>query len=206
MPNYFFDTSALGKNYHSEVGTPKVEQLLGDPDIRHFKSRLSVIEIQSVFAGKVRTGAISESDLGTLRRRFLTDVAKRRLDVVRMSGFHYQEAERLIRKHAMSHSLRTLDAIQLSVAFGSSRSRFVQSFRLRRSKSLQGRDFGSTDRYQPRDPVNVNDILVVIEHSRHLRDSGSWQRVQKTRTHKNQTRKRISFRLESQPLALPSPR
>lgn len=33
-----------------------------------------------------------------------------------MSGCHYQEAEGLIRKHAMSYSLRTLDAIQLSVA------------------------------------------------------------------------------------------
>ena len=116
MPNYFFDTSALGKNYHNEVGTSKVEQLLRDPGSRHFISRLSVIEIQSVFAGKVRTGVISESDFRTLRRRFLTDVAKRRLDVARMSGFQYQEAERLIRKHAISHSLRTLDAIQLSVA------------------------------------------------------------------------------------------
>jgi predicted nucleic acid-binding protein len=116
MPNYFFDTSALSKNYHNEVGTPRVEQLLREPSIRHFISRLSVIEIQSVFAGKVRTGVISESDFGTLRRRFLTDVARRRLDVVRLSAFHYQEAERLIRTHAMSSSLRTLDAIQLSVA------------------------------------------------------------------------------------------
>ena len=98
MPNYFFDTSALSKNYHNEIGTLRVEQLLGKPSTRHFISRLSVIEIQSVFAGKVRTGVISESDFGTLRRRFLTDVSKRGLDVVRLSGFHYQEAERLIRR------------------------------------------------------------------------------------------------------------
>jgi predicted nucleic acid-binding protein len=116
MPDYFFDTSALGKNYHNEAGTPKVEQLLKDPSDRHFISRLSVIEIQSVFAGKVRAGVISESDFRTLRRRFLTDIATRRVDVVRLTGFHYQEAERLIRKQAMSYSLRTLDAIQLSVA------------------------------------------------------------------------------------------
>jgi predicted nucleic acid-binding protein len=116
MPSYFFDTSALGKNYHNEVGTPKVEQLLKEPGVRHFISRLSVIEIQSVFAGKVRTGVISESDFRMLSRRFLTDVARRKLDVVRMSGFHYQEAERLIRTHATRYSLRTLDAIQLSVA------------------------------------------------------------------------------------------
>lgn len=53
MPNYFFDTSAISKNYHNEVGTPKVEQLLMEPSTRHFISRLSVIEIQSVFAGKL---------------------------------------------------------------------------------------------------------------------------------------------------------
>ncbi len=116
MPDYFFDTSALGKNYHNEVGTPKVEQLLKEPGARHFISRLSVIEIQSVFAGKVRAGVISESDFRTLRRRFLTDIARRRLDVVRLTGFHHQEAERLIRKQAMVYSLRTLDAIQHSVA------------------------------------------------------------------------------------------
>lgn len=115
MPDYFFDTSALGKNYHNEVGTPKVEQLLKEPGARHFISRLTVIEIQSVFAGKVRAGVIGESDFRTLRRRFLTDVARHRLDVVRLTGFHYQQAEQLIRKHAMSYSLRTLDAIQLSV-------------------------------------------------------------------------------------------
>ncbi|HLG15765.1 MAG TPA: type II toxin-antitoxin system VapC family toxin [Blastocatellia bacterium] len=73
MPDYFFDTSALGKNYHYEVGTPRVEQLLKEPGARHFISRLRVSEIQSVFAGKVRAGVISESDYRTLRHRFLTD-------------------------------------------------------------------------------------------------------------------------------------
>lgn len=147
MPNYFFDTSAISKNYHSEVGTPKVEQLLRDPGTRHFISRLSVIEIQSVFAGKVRTGVIGESDFRTLRRRFLTDVAKRRLDVVRMSGFHYQEAERLIRNHAMSLSLRTLDAIQLSVALDL-RARGLSSHFVCADRNLcKGGDCGSTNRY-----------------------------------------------------------
>lgn len=100
MPGYLFDTSALGKHYHNEVGTPEVEQLLKEPGARHFISRLSVIEIQSVFAGKVRAGVIGESDFHILRSRFLTDIARRRLDVVRLTVFHYQVAERLIRKHA----------------------------------------------------------------------------------------------------------
>lgn len=39
MPDYFFDTSALAKNYHNEVGTQKVEQLLKKGDmIQPFES------------------------------------------------------------------------------------------------------------------------------------------------------------------------
>jgi predicted nucleic acid-binding protein len=116
MADYFFDSSALGKHYHVEVGTAEVDRLLKEPGARPFISRLSLVELQSVFAGKVRTGVITEADFQLLRRRFLTDVTRRRLHVVRMTGFHYQEAERLIRKHGTSRSLRTLDALQLSVA------------------------------------------------------------------------------------------
>ena len=31
MPRYFFDTSALVKNYHSEAGTPDVRRILAFP-------------------------------------------------------------------------------------------------------------------------------------------------------------------------------
>ena len=79
-------------------------------------SRLTLIEIQSVFAGKVRTGAILASDFEVLRRRFLTEICQRILRVARLSGFHLQEAERLVRQRGISGSLRTLDALQLAVA------------------------------------------------------------------------------------------
>jgi uncharacterized radical SAM superfamily Fe-S cluster-containing enzyme len=46
VPNCFFDTSALGKNYHIEVGTEEVERLLAVLQARHFISRLSIIEVQ----------------------------------------------------------------------------------------------------------------------------------------------------------------
>ncbi|MFQ5930088.1 MAG: hypothetical protein ACE5MK_10330 [Acidobacteriota bacterium] len=35
MADYFVDTSALGKHYHEEVGTARVDQLLGEPQSRH---------------------------------------------------------------------------------------------------------------------------------------------------------------------------
>jgi predicted nucleic acid-binding protein len=116
MADYFLDSSAVGKNYHAEVGTAEVERLLKEPGARHFISRLTVIEVPSIFAGKVRTGVITEADFQLLRRRFLTDVMRRQFDVIRLTGFHYQEAERLINKHATRRSLRTLDALQLAVA------------------------------------------------------------------------------------------
>jgi hypothetical protein len=116
MADYFLNSSAVGKNYHVEVGTAEVERLLKEPGDRHFISRLTVIEVPSIFAGKVRTGAITEADFQLLRRRFLTDVTKRQFHVIRLTGFHYHEAERLINQHAPRRSLRTLDALQLAVA------------------------------------------------------------------------------------------
>src|SRR5438067_1972002 len=106
MADYFLDTSALGKHYHVEVGTPVVDRLLRESGARHFISRLTVVEMQSVFAGKVRMGVISVSDFQLLHRRFLTDVTRRQFQVLRMTAAHYQEAERLIQKHGPGERLR----------------------------------------------------------------------------------------------------
>ena len=116
MADNFLDTSALGKHYHAEMGTPKVDLLLADAASRHFISRLTVVEIQSVFAKKVRTGALSLADFQLLSRRFLADVRRRRFLVVRVTAAHFHGAERLIRRLAPAHNLRTLDALQLAVA------------------------------------------------------------------------------------------
>ena len=115
MPDNFFDTSALGKHYHREVGTPKVDQLLADPAPRHLISRLTVVEIQSVFAKKVRTGVLSLADFQLLCRRFLADVRRRKFRVVRITAAHFGSAERLIRRLAPAQNLRALDALQLAV-------------------------------------------------------------------------------------------
>jgi len=88
MPNNFFDTSALGKHYHTETGTPKVEGLLSAAGSRHVISCLSAVEILSAFAGKVRTGTITVADFGTLRRRFFRELTNRVFRAVRMTGFH----------------------------------------------------------------------------------------------------------------------
>jgi len=113
MPDYFYDSSALAKNYHREVGTPQVTGLLRKRKANHFIARLTVIEVQSVLASKVRNGVIEFSDYQQARKKFLTDVARRRLQVIRITGNHYQETEQLIHRYAPTRSLRTLDALQL---------------------------------------------------------------------------------------------
>ena len=116
MPRSFFDTSALVKNYHVESGTPQVQAILGTPGSEFFISRLSAVEMLSGFAGKVRTGHLSSTDYGTLRKRFFADIRRKTVRPLRVLNAHYQLAGDLIGKHAMSRHFRTLDAIQLAVA------------------------------------------------------------------------------------------
>ncbi len=116
MANYFLDTSALAKHYRAEKGTPEVERILSEPGGVHFISRLAAVELQSVFALKVRKQEITGQDLRQVQKHIATDFAARRFPVIKMLSSHFAEAERLIRKHASTRALRTLDALQLAVA------------------------------------------------------------------------------------------
>ena len=50
----FLDTSAVAKLYHEEMGSAFMEQLLLRADETAFISRLGVLEMHSVLAGKAR--------------------------------------------------------------------------------------------------------------------------------------------------------
>lgn len=121
MANYFLDTSAFAKHYRMEKGTPEIERILNEPGSTHYISRLATVEIQSVFALKVRTHEITPLDLQQIQKRIAADFAARRFPVVRMLQSHFQEAEQLIRKHAPTRAFRTLDSLQLAVALSLSR-------------------------------------------------------------------------------------
>ncbi len=116
MLGYFLDTSALVKHYHPEVGSGEVDRLWNEPAPSLIVSRLSVLEIVSAFAGKVRTGTILAGDFATLRRRFFADVSNKRFATMRLLVLHFKEGERLLRDYGLSVRLRTLDALQLAVA------------------------------------------------------------------------------------------
>ena len=118
MSGRFWDTSALVKHYHPELGTAKVDALLQSAGLQHLISRLGVTETFSVFAGKVRAGLITQAEFAKLCRRFFADTRGKRCSVARLLVAHHKEAERLLRTYGpqAGQGIRTLDALQLAVA------------------------------------------------------------------------------------------
>ena len=115
MPVYLFDSSALGKYYHPEDGSAEVIRLVQESTTRRVVSRLTITESYSVFARKMRTGAIDEDEFARLWQQFEVDVGQKLFEIVRIIESHHAEAERLLRKYAR-RSLRTSDALQLAIA------------------------------------------------------------------------------------------
>ena len=116
MAGHFLDSSALAKLYHAEVGSAAVEELVLRSAATILISRLSVVEVQSAFSGKVRSGVISAGDAAGLRRRFLEDIVNGVFRVVAVTRDHYDQAGELVERHGASLGLRTLDSLQLAVA------------------------------------------------------------------------------------------
>jgi uncharacterized protein with PIN domain len=116
MAHHFFDTSAAVKHYRAEVGTARVDALLADAGSRHLLSALGVVEAHSVLARLVRTGAITPAQFHRLRGGLLNDIASGLWTVVQVAPAVFQQAQRLLVRHGLVRSHRTLDAIQLAVA------------------------------------------------------------------------------------------
>jgi predicted nucleic acid-binding protein len=116
MARYFCDTSALVKHFHAETGTDVVDRLIDEPGAELLIARLTLVETISVFAIKVRTGEFDAAEFVRLRGLFATHVARRRYQVFRLLNVHYDRARDLIADHGLRRQIRTLDALQLSVA------------------------------------------------------------------------------------------
>jgi predicted nucleic acid-binding protein len=111
----FFDTSALVKRYHREVGTDVVEGAFTDPGATRMISDLSVIECYSAFAKKVRTGDITEEDFRAAIKELAEDIRSGAMQLVVFGDSDKKEAAVLIERYGLSRNLRTLDAMQLAV-------------------------------------------------------------------------------------------
>lgn len=117
MPNYFLDTSALAKLYHKEIGSEHMDRILEERGSRSIISHLSIVEMDSVLAIKMRTGEIDEPAMEIARRRFRADLAQQRLLVAPpVLERHFHSARKLLVQYGVSEGLRTLDALQLAIA------------------------------------------------------------------------------------------
>jgi predicted nucleic acid-binding protein len=116
MRSYFFDTSALVKRYRVEQGTDAIDAIFAEKDATFIISRLGMVETVSALALKVRTQELEMADYLTARKKFLGEIAQKNLKVVRLLVCHFRSAELLLSKYSIARRLRTLDALQLSVA------------------------------------------------------------------------------------------
>lgn len=128
MARYFLDSSALAKLYHEEVGTAAVDQIGRTPGNQICISRLTVVELPSVFAIKVRTQFITRDDARLLVRQFHEDIISGKFEVFAVREPEFALAERLLEQYAFDFRLRTLDAIQIAVAIGLRRQEAVGHF------------------------------------------------------------------------------
>lgn len=116
MARYFFDTSAIVKHFHREAGSEMVASLFNETGSLVLLSSLGLLEIQSAFAVKVRSGVLKHDDAQMMRVNLILDVAAGEIEVYSVTSDHFRDAEHLIRRHAFTERLRTLDALQLAVA------------------------------------------------------------------------------------------
>ncbi|MBI1920666.1 MAG: type II toxin-antitoxin system VapC family toxin [Geobacter sp.] len=109
---YFFDTSALVKLYRQEKGTDALDDVMSREQPVLVISDLSVIEIISAFAKKVRSREINDKIFNKAVSAFEKDITL--FEVIEVDSTVKSGAISLLKKLATKQGLRTLDAIQLS--------------------------------------------------------------------------------------------
>ena len=128
MAQYFFDTSAFAKYYHTELGSGRVNAIFAESNRQIRVSSLGVLETQAVFAMKVRTGELHRKAAGTQRAMMMLDIAAGTIVVYGLRADHLATAERLIGRYSFSRPLRTLDSLQLAIALDLSEYHLLDSF------------------------------------------------------------------------------
>jgi predicted nucleic acid-binding protein len=118
LARYFIDTSALAKLYRREPGSDVIDRVFAESGSQLFVSRLALVEMESVFALKTRKGEINQQALILARRRLGADLGSSRLFVASIGDSHFRFDIHLLIKFGVFEGLRTLDALQLSVAAG----------------------------------------------------------------------------------------
>ncbi len=92
--------------------------LLESPANKHFVSEVTLVEMLSVTASKVRGGDLQKPDFYMYRKVFQQDIRDKVLLVLKLDSAVVEQAQKLVAKHGMTKGvgLRTLDAMQLASA------------------------------------------------------------------------------------------
>lgn len=74
MSAYYLDASALVKRYVNELGSAWVRSLLASPQADLlFTSRMTIIEVTSAFARRLREGSLTSTEFVTAENAFRSD-------------------------------------------------------------------------------------------------------------------------------------
>ncbi|MBS1836050.1 MAG: type II toxin-antitoxin system VapC family toxin, partial [Acidobacteria bacterium] len=93
----YFDSSALVRLYHDEPGTDFLDRLLESQGGVVIASRLTLVEVESAVAIKLRTGSLDHTGAEIVRRRLRSDVANGRVRVVtQIEAEDYTTAQNLV--------------------------------------------------------------------------------------------------------------
>lgn len=113
MARLFVDTSALIKLYRTEPDSADVQACMAQED-ELVISQLALLEFRTAFATPVRMRLMSSRDANTYVSAFLSTLS--RYTVVDIEPAIAARAALLLDTYAVSHGLRSLDAIQLASA------------------------------------------------------------------------------------------
>jgi len=133
----FFDTSALIKFFHDEVGTDNITEIVNDSQNKMWISELALIEFINFTYRLYRESRINDKELNDLICEF--DRECYRFNIVSLNEAVIKEAREVLTKLGKSIPLRSLDALQLASynlvydndrdwAFVTSDSRLIQIF------------------------------------------------------------------------------
>lgn len=109
--NLYFDTSALVKQYRSEVGSARVKALMADTAHVVYISELTVVELTSALIQHKRMGQIDAGAIQQALQQFKLDAAQRYV-LIHFPPNWIEDACRQIERY----DLRALDAIHLAMA------------------------------------------------------------------------------------------
>jgi predicted nucleic acid-binding protein len=108
----FFDTSALVKFFHREVGTDVVVSLITDRENRVWLSELARLEFSCAVHRRYRMKEIREDQLEKALDGFSSECS--RFSTRKIGSAVLDEAEALVNRLGKSVGLRALDAIHLA--------------------------------------------------------------------------------------------